>query len=142
MNAVEGFDAAFQEITRDGAIGGQHEFLDQAVGDVALAARDVGHALLFVELDDRLGEIEIDGAVLGAASVEQQCEFFHVAEVAGERGVALGHFRIAFDNLVHVGVGHALGGADDAGSHARGFHVAGGVEFHERAHDQAVFAGF
>ena len=46
---------------------------------------DVGHALLFVEFDDGLGKIEIDGAVFVAARVEEQREFFHVAEMRRER---------------------------------------------------------
>ena len=40
--------------------------------DVSHAARDVGHALLFVKFDDRFGQIEIDGTVLGAAGIEEQ----------------------------------------------------------------------
>jgi len=55
MNAMERFDAAVKKIRGDGAIGGEHEFFDEAVSNVAFAARDVGHALLFVEFDDRFG---------------------------------------------------------------------------------------
>src|SRR5260370_1235027 len=141
MNAMERLDAASKKIRGDSAIGGEHEFFDETVSDIALAARDIGHALLFVEFDDRLREIEIDGATFVAAGVEQQSEFLHIAEAGRERGVTLGHFRVGFEDFVDVGVGHALGGANDAGSHARGFHIAGGVEFHERAHDQAIFVG-
>src|SRR6266851_5573466 len=141
MNAMERLDAAVKKIRGDSAIGCQHELLNQTVSDVALAARDVGHALLFVEFDDGFGKIEIDRAMLVAAGVEQQRKFFHIAEARRQRGVTLGHLRVALDNFVDVGVRHALGGANDAGSHARGFHVAGGVEFHERAHNQAIFAG-
>ena len=72
MDAVEGCNAAFQQVAVDRAIGGQHEFFDQAVGDVAFAARDVGHVLLVVELDYAFGEIEIDGAVFVAAGVEEK----------------------------------------------------------------------
>ena len=59
-----------------------------------------------------------------------------------ERRVAPGHLDVAFEHLVDVRVRHALGGADDAGSHARGFHAAGRIEFHQRAHHQAIFARF
>src|SRR6266481_3665945 len=97
------------------------------MSDVALAARDVGHALLFVKFDDWLGEIEVDGAVFVSAGVEEKGEILHVAEAGSKRGVTLGHFRIAFENFVDVRVGHAFGGANEAGSHARGFHVAGAV---------------
>ena len=74
------------EITVDRAIGGQHEFFDQAMRDVALAAHDAGHALLVVEFDDLFGKIEIDGAVLVAASVEEQRQLFHVARSACASG--------------------------------------------------------
>jgi len=60
---MERFDAR-REDTRRPRDWREHELFDEAVSDVALAARDVGHALLFVEFDDRLGEIEVDGAAL------------------------------------------------------------------------------
>src|SRR5260370_38926608 len=110
---MERFDAAAKKIRGDGAIGGQHELFDEAMSDVALAARDVGHALLFVEFDDLLGEIEVNGAVFVSASVEEKGELLHVAEAGRERGVALGYFRIAFENFVDVGGRHALAGAND-----------------------------
>src|SRR6267143_424168 len=142
VHAMERFDAALEEIARDGAVGGEHELFDQAMRDVALAARNIGHALLLVELDDRLGEVEIDGTMLITAGVEEQGEFLHVAEMRRESRVALGHLGVAFKHFVDIGVGHALGGANDAGSHAGRFHAAGGIEFHQRAHDQAIFARF
>src|SRR5712692_8179459 len=142
MNAMQRFDAAPQEIAGDGPIGGQHKFFNEPMRDVALAACDIGHALLVVEFDDSFGEIEIDGAALVAAGIEEQRQFFHFAESGRQRGVTLGHLRVALDDFVDVRVGHALGGANNAGSHARGLHVAGGVEFHERAHHQAIFMGF
>ncbi len=141
MNAMERFNAAAKKICGDRAIGGEHELFDETVSDIALAARDIGHALLFVEFDDRLGEIEIDGATFVAAGVEEQSKLLHIAEARRERRVTLRHFRVGFEDFVDVGIGHALDGANDAGSHARGFHVAGGVEFHERAHHEAIFAG-
>src|SRR5436309_8260558 len=51
MNAMERFDAAVKEIRGDGAIGRQHELFNEPMRDVALAARDIGHALLFVKFD-------------------------------------------------------------------------------------------
>src|SRR6266567_385634 len=118
MNAMERFDAAVKKIRVDGAIGRQHELFNQTLRDVALAARDIGHALRFVELDDWFGKIEIDRAVLVAAGVEEQSEFLHVAEARSERGVTLGHLRVAFDDFVDVGVSHAFGRTNNAGSHA------------------------
>ncbi len=72
MNAMQRVDAALQEAAGDGAIGGQHELFNEPVRDVSHAARDIGHALLFVEFNDRFREIEIDGAMLVAAGIEDQ----------------------------------------------------------------------
>ena len=55
---------------RDALVGGEHEFFDQAMRDVALGARDAFHQAEFVELDDRLGKIEIDRAAALAFAVE------------------------------------------------------------------------
>src|SRR5437868_6323009 len=87
VNTMQGFDTTFEKIARDGAVGREHEFFNQAMRDVALAARDVDHALLFVKFDDRLGQIEIDRAMLVASSMEQERQLFHVAEMLREPGV-------------------------------------------------------
>src|SRR5260370_16960864 len=94
------------------------------MSDVALAARDVGHALLFVKFDDWLGEIEVDGAVFVSAGVEEKGELLHVAAAGSKRGVTLGHFPIAFENFVDVRVGQDLVRAKDSGSQSPGFHFS------------------
>src|ERR1700722_10122137 len=60
VDPVGGVDAALQKITIDRAIGGEHEFFDEAVGNVANAAADTDHALLIVEFDYLFGEVEVD----------------------------------------------------------------------------------
>ncbi len=60
VDAVERGDAFIFEIVRDALVRREHEFFDQAMGDVALRSGDALHHAEFVELDDRLGEIEID----------------------------------------------------------------------------------
>src|SRR5260370_36697130 len=117
----------------DGAIGGEHELFNEAMSDVALAARDVGHALLFVKFDDWLGEIEVDGAVFVSAGVEEKGELLHVAGAGSERGVTLRHFRITFEYFVDVRIGHAFGRANDPGRNARGVHSAVGCAFYTLA---------
>ena len=141
VDAIEGFHAAGDEVVGDGAIGGEHEFFDDAVSDIAFAAADVGHALLFVEFDDGFRKVEVDRTVVFAAGVEEKSESAHGAEVVVEVGVALGHFSVAGEDLVDIGVSHPLGGTDNAGNHDGGEHVASGVEVHDGAHDQAFFAG-
>src|SRR5579863_124374 len=137
---MERLDAATDQVMRDGTIGGEHEFFNEAVRDVAFAAGDGGDLLVLVELDDGGGKIEVDGAIFAAASVEEQSEFAHIAKIVRQRGVTLVGGGIALQNFVHVGVGHALGGTDYALHHAGAGDVACGIELHERAHDQAVFA--
>src|ERR1700719_19900 len=111
------------------------------MGDVAHAAADADHALLIVEFDDLFGEIEVDGAVFVAAGVEEEGQLFHVREMFGEGRVTRGHLGIFLDDFVYVGVGHAFEGTNDSGGHARAAHIAGGIEFHQSAHHQAVFVG-
>ena len=50
------------QIAGHGLVGGQHELLDDAMGDVAFRAGDAAHQAVLVELDHRLRQIEIDGA--------------------------------------------------------------------------------
>ncbi len=138
VDAVQRGDAALLEILRDRFVRGEHELFDEAVGNIAHAAGDALHAALFVKLDDRLGKIEVDGAAFAAPLVQQERQLFHAAERADQGLVALGHFRIAFEHLVDVGVGHALDRANYAGGEVRADHLAGRVHFHDYAHDQAV----
>src|SRR5258708_14139523 len=80
VNAMQRFDAALQEVRVDGAIGGQHEFFNEPLRNVAFAARDVRHALLFVELDHRFGKIEVDGAVFVAAGTFKTRHVLHLSQ--------------------------------------------------------------
>ena len=129
---------ALFEVVRHGLVRREHELLDDAVGDVALAAEDAGHRPGFVEFDHRLGEIEIDRAARVAAGVQQQRQLFHAPELRGERRVALAHLRVAFEHFVDVRVRHALGRANHAGREIGARHLARRVHFHDRAHHQAV----
>src|SRR5258708_20740367 len=92
VNAMERIDAAAKEIRGDGAVGGEHEFFNEAVSDVALAARDVGHALLFVEFNDGLREIGVDGPVFVAAGGWEKGGVLHIAGRGGEPGGRAGPF--------------------------------------------------
>src|SRR6202790_57581 len=141
VDAMQRLDAASKKIMGDGAVGGEHELFDEPMRDVAFSARDIDHALLVIEFDDRLGKIEIDGAIFVAPRVEEQCEIAHGAETVGERGITADGFGIALKYFVDVGVGHALDGANDARGHSGTEDTALRVEIHEGAKDQAVFPG-
>ena len=69
---------------RDALVGGEHELFDEAVGPAALGAGDGGHVALRVELDDGLGQVEVDGAAAVALLVEQQGEGVHLLEGGDE----------------------------------------------------------
>src|SRR5260370_23138106 len=99
---MERIDAAAKEIRGDGAVGGEHEFFNEAVSDVALAARDVGHALLFVEFNDGLREIEVDGPVFVAAGVWKKRQVPSIAGAGGQPGRSPARFPVAPDNVFVV----------------------------------------
>ena len=75
-----------------------------------------------------------------AAGIQKQRQAFHGAEMVVHVRVARGHFRIAVQHLVHVGVRHALGGADHPRHHHGSEHAPGGIEMHDGAHHQPLFA--
>ena len=70
VDAVDAGDALGFEPGGDALVGGEHELFDEAVGPAALGADDGGHVALGVELDDGLGEVEVDGAAAVALGVE------------------------------------------------------------------------
>src|SRR5208282_5592526 len=92
VHAEEQTQAAAFEVFGDGFVCREHELFDDAVGDVALAAEDAGHA----------------------------------------------SSGVPFEHAEDVGVGHALGGVDDAGHKFGAYRGAVRVHFEERAHHQAV----
>ena len=60
MNAVDRRHAEIFEPCCDALIGGEHEFLNEAVGPGALGLGNAAHLSLLVELDHRLGQVEIN----------------------------------------------------------------------------------
>ena len=79
VDAVDGFALCFQPM-RDALVGGEHELFDEPVRPAAFGAGNGGHVALRVELDDRLGQVEIDGAATVALAVEQQRELVHLLD--------------------------------------------------------------
>ena len=87
MDTVEAGDALRLEMVRDDLVGREHEFFDQAMRDVAFGARDALHQSEFVELDDRLGQIEVDRSAALAFAVENLREVAHEFERRDQRSV-------------------------------------------------------
>ena len=80
VNAEDRCDVRLLQVRRHGFVRRQHELFDQAVRDVARAARDAGHLAKLVEFDQRLRHIEIDGAAPDAFLVQDQRQFTHQLE--------------------------------------------------------------
>ena len=138
VDAEDGRDFQGFQVRGDGFVRRQHELLDQAMRDVARRAGDAGHFAEFVELEQRLGQIEIDGAAADALAVQDQRQFLHPLEALDQLLIALQQRRIAFEHAVDRGVGHPLGAADDAAGEFLRHHVALRVDLQQRREHQPV----
>ena len=72
------------------------------------AAGHSGHCAELVELDQRLGQIEIDRAPLVALAHQDLGQFPHKLEAFHQRRVAIAQRGIAFEHQMHIRIGHAL----------------------------------
>ena len=106
--------------------------------DVARAARDAGHGAGFVEFDQRLGKVEIDRAALVALVLQDFGQFAHELEAFHQRRVAGSLRGVAFEQQMHVRVGHALGAANHAPAELEAQRLAVPVELDQRGHDEPV----
>ena len=91
-----------------------------------------------VEFDHLLGQIEIDRAEARAPRVQNHGQIAHGAEIFGEVRVLRGCGGVILQHGIHRRVRHALGGANHAAREFRRDDFAVRVEFHDRAHHQAV----
>ncbi len=114
VDAIERRDAFRFQILRDALVSREHELFDQAMCDVALGTRDALHQSEFVELDDGLGQVEVDRSAALALVVENQGEIAHQFECGDKRRVTRARGGIALEHVVDGGIRHALGGADHA----------------------------
>ena len=84
VDAIQRRNAGSFQMSGDGFIRRQHELFDNAMRDVAFGARDPDHLARKSNSMLRFGHIEIDGAALGAFAIENQREFAHQFETAGQ----------------------------------------------------------
>ena len=138
VHAMQRADAAIVEITRDGLVRRQHEFLDQAVRDVALAADDADHVPGFVEFDHRLGQIEINRAELAAPRVENQGQIAHVAEFFRQGRVLRGAFPDRLRARCSPWCRSCARRSESRRARIPRDDFSVRVQFHDRAHHQAV----
>ena len=81
VDAVQRGHAAALQVRGHCFVGREHELLDDAVRHVALRARDADHAPVLVELDLRLGKVEINRASRLPPPVEYPRQLLHPLEV-------------------------------------------------------------
>jgi hypothetical protein len=83
----------------------EHELLDDAVGDVALALLQPHRPVLLVEDDPGLGQVEVDGAALGAGDDHPARQLLHQRQVRAQE-LAVRH-DLPGEDLGDLGVGAA-----------------------------------
>ncbi len=125
VDAVE--ERAGLEARRGGAVGGEHEGLDEPVRRLARLADDADGVALLVEDDLDLVAVEVDGAVAHPALGEGFGDA--VGEVQVRPEVVVG---LAVEHRLRAFVGEALVRVDDAVEELRRQHLA---VFHAHGHD-------
>jgi len=108
------------------------------MGDVALRTRDALHQSEIVELDDRLGKVEVNGTAALAFAVENYGQISHEFEGGDESCVPFARGGIAFDDGVDGGVRHALGGTDDALGQFAAHDLTVRINLHHAGEDEPV----
>jgi len=68
------------------------------MGELALGSSDARHQSVFVELDDRSGQIEVDRASSFALAIQNQGQVAHHFECQHQFSVALARPGIAFED--------------------------------------------
>ena len=138
MDAVERGNAFIFQIVGDALVRREHEFFDQAVGDVALGARNALHHAKFVELDDGFRKVEVNRSSPLAFAIEDHREIMHAVEVVDLICVFDERGRILFDYCVYRRVGHAIGGADHAFVHFVADDFALMIDLHGAGKNQSI----
>src|ERR1019366_7699657 len=138
VDAVERSDPLVFEIVGYTLVRREHEFFNQAVGDIALRAGDALHHSEFVELNHRFGEIEIDRSAAFALAVQDHREIAHAFEVLDLSSVFEARGGVRFNDGVHGGVGHAVRGTNHAFVDFVGYDFAVVVDLHGAGEHQAV----
>ena len=141
MNAVERRHAHIFKPGGDTFVGGQHEFFDKPVGPGALRFGHAAHLTLLVKLDYRLGQIEINAAAFLAALVHQDRKPMHPLKLWNECGVTRARLFLLVEDFGDFGVRHARSRADHAFNDFIALDAACGIELHDAAQHQPVFAG-
>ena len=138
--AIKAGDGGALQMTGNRLVGRKHEFFDDAMRDIAFGARYAYHVARQIDLDIGLGHIEIDGAALGALTIQNERQFAHQLEAPGQAAVTLAHRGIPFEQAKDIGVGHSLDAADDAAHELLGNDVSLTIKLKQYRQHQAIFA--
>ena len=126
------------EVLRDRLVRGQHELLDDPVGNVSRSARDACHLAEFIELDKRLRHIEIDGPAAHPLAVQNERKLAHQFEPQRHIHVARAKIGVALQNPVHVRVRHPVPATNHARRELLAHQIAPVIDLEQRAQDQPV----
>src|SRR5581483_11835807 len=85
-----------------------------------------------VELDQRLGQVEIDRAAAHPFAVQHKRQLLHQLETPRQRTIALAQSRISLQQQVNVRVGHALRAADHASLELLAHDLAAMIDLEQR----------
>ena len=112
VNPIQRCDALRFQILRHALVGREHELLDQTMSDVALRAGNAFHQAEFVELNHRLGQVEVNRSAALPFAVEDQRQIAHELEGGNQSCVTFARGCIAFEHGIDGSVGHALSGTN------------------------------
>ena len=108
MYPIKRTDALIFQVSGDALIGGEHEFFNDAVSNIAFRAGNALHQAMFIELNQRFGQIEIDRTPPLAFAIQDHGELAHGLKQVHQAGVALAKNGVALEHGLHIGIGHAF----------------------------------
>ena len=138
MDAVQRSDIVAFDVRSDALVCRQHELFDDAMRELSFRARDALHQPSFIELNDGLRHIEVDGATFYTFAVQNFCEHLHALELMNQRSILLPNGMVAVQDCLHLVVSHPRRRADYAFVNLVAADLAGMIDFHHAGEHQPV----
>src|ERR1700749_1316011 len=111
------------------------------MGPPSLRSNDGFHVSIWVELNHRFRQIEIDRSTTTSFRIQLQGQFIHSFELWYQLGKLLSRFVIPVEYTLNLRVSHAFGAADNAFTNLISKDLAACIYFHDAAHHQTLFVG-
>ena len=141
VHAVHEGQVLFIHVLGDGLVRREHAFLDDGLGERALALDEGDGVALLVELDLDLGDVEVDGAAAVALGFHDVPQFLERLEHRQEVALRLDGLGVFVDeDFVDDVVGEAAVDVDDGGDDLIARDLALGAHLHLAGHREAVDA--